>query len=53
MLRADHNRFVQELIRLAEIPAPPFKERARAEAYLEMLSAHGLSNVEMDAEGTG
>jgi tripeptide aminopeptidase len=50
-LRADHNRFVQELIRLTEIPAPPFKERARAEAYLGMLSAHGLSNVEMDAEG--
>jgi hypothetical protein len=35
-LRSDHARFVQELIRLTEIPAPPFKEHARAKAYLEM-----------------
>ena len=50
-LRSDHARFVKELIRLTEIPAPPFKEGARAKAYLDMLSAHGLSDVEMDAEG--
>ncbi|HEY6989072.1 MAG TPA: M20/M25/M40 family metallo-hydrolase [Bryobacteraceae bacterium] len=50
-LRSDHARFVQELITLTEIPAPPFKEDARAKAYLDMLSAHGLSDVEMDAEG--
>ena len=50
-LRSDHARFVQELITLTEIPAPPFKEHARAKAYLEMLSVNGLSDVEMDAEG--
>lgn len=50
-LKSDHARFVEELIRLTEIPAPPFKEHARAKAYLQMLSAHGLSDVEMDAEG--
>ena len=50
-LRSDHARFVQELIRLTEIPAPPFKEQARAKVYLDMLSANGLSDVEMDAEG--
>ncbi len=48
---ADHDRFVKELITLTEIPAPPFKEQQRAAAYLEMLRASGLSDVEMDAEG--
>src|SRR5690606_36883340 len=33
------------------IPAPPFKERARAEAYLGMLRDAGLRDVEMDPEG--
>ena len=47
----DHDRFVRELITLTEIPAPPFKEKARATAYLEMLRGLGLSDVEMDAEG--
>ena len=28
----DHDRFVRELITLTEIPAPPFKEKARATA---------------------
>ena len=47
----DQPRFVRELITLTEIPAPPFKEERRARAYLEMLRALGLSDVEMDAEG--
>jgi tripeptide aminopeptidase len=47
----DYDRFVRELIALTEIPAPPFKEAARAKAYLAMLTASGLSDVEMDAEG--
>ena len=47
----DHDRFIRELITLTEIPAPPFKEKARAAAYLEMLRGLGLSDVEMDAEG--
>jgi len=50
-LEGDHDRFVRELITLTEIPAPPFKEKARATAYLEMLRGLGLSDVEMDAEG--
>jgi tripeptide aminopeptidase len=47
----DYNRFVQELIDLNEIPAPPFKEQARAKAYAEMLRKNGLSDVEIDGEG--
>jgi len=50
-IKADHERFVRELVTLTEIPAPPFKEERRARAYLEMLKEHGLSDVEMDQEG--
>ena len=50
-LDKDHDRLVSEIIQLTEIPAPPFKEAARAKAYLAMLKAHGLANVEQDAEG--
>ena len=39
-LDKDHDRFVSEIIQLTEIPAPPFKEAARAKAYLAMLKAH-------------
>jgi len=47
----DQQRFVRELIALTEIPAPPFKEQARAHAFLEMLRQQALSDVEMDPEG--
>ena len=50
-LDKDHDRLVSEIIQLTEIPAPPFKEEARARAYLAMLKAHGLTSVEQDAEG--
>jgi acetylornithine deacetylase/succinyl-diaminopimelate desuccinylase-like protein len=50
-LAADYDRTIQDVITLTEIPAPPFKEEARGRKYLEMLKAHGLSDVEMDAEG--
>jgi acetylornithine deacetylase/succinyl-diaminopimelate desuccinylase-like protein len=50
-IEGDQPRFVRELIALTEIPAPPFKEEARATAYLEMLRASGLTDVEMDQEG--
>jgi hypothetical protein len=32
-LERDQDRFVRELVTLTEIPAPPFKEKARAVAY--------------------
>lgn len=50
-LDADYERTVADIVTLTEIPAPPFKEDKRARAYLEMLRAVGLSDVEMDAEG--
>jgi acetylornithine deacetylase/succinyl-diaminopimelate desuccinylase-like protein len=51
VLDSQHDRIVQDIVTLTEIPAPPFKEKARAEAYLEMLRAAGLTDVEMDPEG--
>ncbi len=50
-IASDYDRFVQELITLTEIPAPPFKETARARAFAQMLRDVGLSDVEIDAEG--
>lgn len=50
-LERDYDRFVRELITLTEIPAPPFKEQARAAAYLALLRDVGLTDVELDAEG--
>ena len=50
-LEKDHDRFVRELITLTEIPAPPFKEKARGEAILQLMKQLELSDVEMDAEG--
>ncbi len=51
VLDRDHDRLIAEIITLTEIPAPPFKEAARAKVYLEMLRASGLTDVEQDAEG--
>jgi di/tripeptidase len=50
-LGRDHDRMVQDIVTLTEIPAPPFKEAAKGKAYMAMLQAAGLSDVEMDAEG--
>jgi len=50
-IERDHDRMIDEVITLTEIPAPPFNEDARGAAYLEMLRTHGLTDVERDAEG--
>ena len=50
-LREDHARFVEEIVALTEIPAPPFKEERRAAAFAGMLAAEGLEDVGLDAVG--
>ncbi len=50
-LAADHDRIVQENIALTEVAAPPFKEPAKAKAFLELFSKLGLADVGIDAEG--
>jgi tripeptide aminopeptidase len=49
-VKADHERTLADLKLLTEIPAPPFKERARAEAFLARAKALGLQ-ASIDAEG--
>ena len=44
-------QIIEEQIRLCEIPAPPFAERARAEAYRDAFAALGLKNVRIDEAG--
>lgn len=46
-----HGRTVADIIRLTEIPAPPFGEAQRAEAFRADLLAAGLKDVRIDAEG--
>jgi acetylornithine deacetylase/succinyl-diaminopimelate desuccinylase-like protein len=50
-LARDHDRTVADIVTLTQIPAPPFKEAARARAYADMFRAHGLTDVEIDSEG--
>jgi len=50
-LDKEHERIVEEGIKLTEIPAPPFNEKARAEEFAKMLTAAGLSDVQIDPEG--
>jgi len=47
----EHGRIVDEGIKLTEIPAPPFKEEARAREFEKMIRASGLSDVKIDEEG--
>jgi acetylornithine deacetylase/succinyl-diaminopimelate desuccinylase-like protein len=50
-LRRDEARVIEDQVRLCEIPAPPFKEMKRAEAYRDAFTALGLKNVRIDKAG--
>lgn len=50
-LEGEHDQWVDTIVKLTEIPAPPFKEAERAKAYADMFRAAGLADVEIDAEG--
>jgi acetylornithine deacetylase/succinyl-diaminopimelate desuccinylase-like protein len=47
----DFDRFVLDLITLTEIPAPPFRTGARANAYLPMMIEAGLHRATLDDGG--
>ena len=49
-VKADHERTLADLKLLTEIPAPPFKEKARADAFLARAKALGLQ-AHVDTEG--
>ena len=42
---------IEDMIVLTEIPAPPFKERIRAEKFVEMLKRESVDRVWIDKEG--
>ena len=46
-----YSRVVDDIVALTEIPAPPFAERLRAEAFLSRLREAGLGDAAIDAEG--
>jgi tripeptide aminopeptidase len=50
-IQKDHDRFVRELVALTEVPAPPFKEKKRGDAFLALMRQLNLSEVEMDGAG--
>jgi len=49
-IKDDHERTLSDLKLLTEIPAPPFKEKLRAEAFLARVKALGL-DARIDTEG--
>jgi tripeptide aminopeptidase len=51
ILADEHERTVADIIRLTEIEAPSFNEAVRAQTWFEMAQAHGLTDLETDAEG--
>jgi tripeptide aminopeptidase len=50
-LAAEHDRTIEDIVTLTQIAAPSFQEEVRARAFLKMAEAHGLQNLEIDAEG--
>ena len=50
-IAADYDQTIAEVIELTEIPAPPFKEAARAARMAEKFKALGLSDVHLDSVG--
>ncbi|MGH9558030.1 MAG: M20/M25/M40 family metallo-hydrolase [Bryobacteraceae bacterium] len=49
--RRNEPRFIDEEIRVCEIPAPPFHEQARARELDRLFTAEGLQNVHIDNAG--
>ena len=50
-IKADDARALEEQKRITEIPAPPFKERVRAEYYLKRMQELGFKDASIDSEG--
>ena len=50
-IRADDARALAEQKRITEIPAPPFKEKLRAEYYRQRMQELGFKEASIDAEG--
>lgn len=51
LLQENEAETLAEQVRLTEIPAPPFREDARAQYYLQQMRQRGLADAYIDAEG--
>ena len=49
--RASETETIADQIRFCEVPAPPFKEAARAEVLERVFKQSGLRNVRIDGAG--
>jgi tripeptide aminopeptidase len=50
-IKADDARAFEEQKRITEIPAPPFKEKIRAEYFVKRMQELGFKDASIDAEG--
>jgi acetylornithine deacetylase/succinyl-diaminopimelate desuccinylase-like protein len=50
-IKADDDRAFAEQKRITEIPAPPYKEKVRAEYFLKRFQELGFKDASIDAEG--
>src|SRR6478735_131098 len=50
-IKADDARTLEEQKRITEIPAPPYKEKVRAEYFLKRMQELGFKDAAIDAEG--
>ena len=50
-IKVDDDRALAEQKRITEIPAPPYKEKVRAEYYLKRFIELGFRDASIDAEG--
>src|SRR4051812_3184258 len=50
-IKADDAAALAEQKHITEIPAPPYKEKARAEYYLKRMQELGFKDATIDAEG--
>jgi tripeptide aminopeptidase len=50
-IKADDARTFEEQKRITEIPAPPYKEKIRAEYYLKRMQELGFKDASIDSEG--
>jgi tripeptide aminopeptidase len=50
-IKEDDARAFEEQKRITEIPAPPYKEKIRAEYYLKRMQELGFKDASIDSEG--
>ncbi len=51
LIESQEPSYIEEQFRMTEIPAPPFKEEARAAYFLEQMKLRGLHDAYIDSEG--